>query len=222
MNGFYKQPLILVWIESVLFLLAGFFLAILIIEQGHSQPLIYSAFLLYVPISQFLFTPIFKLTRVYTYYSPMLLGYMANKQQIDLHSGTSFDHLFVMSKLKPGFELRIRLLLFHLEGLLNIIDLIENKKIPDTVNIVGTSYFFNLRTLSKMGFQLEKPSAFYRLNLFLNFIDLFWMYSLAQGKLSIPNLWKAKKAHINGAKMLEQKKELESLYIKLQSKIQSV
>ena len=220
MNGFYKQPIILVWIESILFLLVGFLLAIFIIELGHSQPLIYSAFLLYIPISQFLFTPFLKLTRGYTYYSPMLLGYMANDQQIDLHSGTSFDHLFAMSKLKPGFELRIRLLLYHLEGLLNIIDLIENKKIPYTVHIVGTSYFFNHRTLSKMGFQIEKPSPFYRLNLFLNFIDLFWMYSLAQGKLSIPHLWQAKKAHIKGGKLLEQKKELESLYTKLQSKLQ--
>lgn len=46
------------------------------------------------------------------------------------------------------------------------------------------------------------------------------MYSLAQGKLSIPHLWQAKKAHIKGGKLLEQKKELESLYTKLQSKLQ--
>ncbi len=89
MNDFYKQPKFLVWIESIFLLLIGLVLAIFIIEKGYSQPLFYLAFIIYVPISQFLYTPFFKLTGGYTYYSPMLLGYMANDKQIDLHSGTS-------------------------------------------------------------------------------------------------------------------------------------
>ncbi len=161
MNDFYKQPKALVWIESILFLLAGFFLAVLIIEKGSDQPLFYAAFILYVPISQFLYTPIFKLTGGYTYYSPMLLGYMANEKQIDLHSGTGFDYLFVFRNCKPGIELRNRLLAYHLEGLLQLISLIENKQISESVTIVGTSYFFNDRTLQKLGFQIEKASTFY-------------------------------------------------------------
>ena len=67
MNDFYKQPKALVWIESILFLLAGFFLAVLIIEKGSGNPVFYAAFILYVPISQFLYTPIFKLTGGYTW-----------------------------------------------------------------------------------------------------------------------------------------------------------
>ncbi len=215
MNDFYKQPKALVWIESILFLLAGFFLAVLIIEKGSEQPFYYAAFILYVPISQFLYTPIFKLTGGYTYYSPMLLGYMANEKQIDLHSGTSFDHLFVLRKCKPGIELRNRLLAYHLEGLLHLISLIENKQIPESVTIVGTSYFFNDRTLQKLGFQIEKASAFYRANLFINFIDLFWMYSLSRGKVSMPALWDAKKASIKGHVLVAQKEKLEALYGKV-------
>jgi hypothetical protein len=121
MNDFYKQPKALVWMESILFLLAGFFLAALIIENGCDHPFFYLGFILYVPISQFLFTPFFKLTGGYTYFSPMLLGYMVNEKQIDLHSGTSFDHLFVLRNCKPGITLRNRLLSYHLEGLLNLI-----------------------------------------------------------------------------------------------------
>ena len=215
MNDFYKQPKALVWIESILFLLAGFFLAVLIIEKGYDQPLYYLAFVLYVPISQFLYTPLFTLTGGYTYYSPMLLGYMANEKQIDLHSGTSFDHLFVLRNCKPGIELRNRLLAYHLEGLLYLISLIENKQIPESVTLVGTSYFFNDRTLQKLGFQIEKASTFYRANLFLNFIDLFWMYSLSRGKVSMPALWKAKKARIQGAALVAQKVNLEVLYGRL-------
>jgi len=218
MNDFYKQPKVLVWIESIFFLLVGLILAVFIIEKGYSQPLFYLTFIIYVPISQFLFTPIYKLTGGYTYYSPMLLGYMANNKQIDLHSGTSFDHLFVLRKYKSGTPLRNRIMMYHLEGLLKLIHLIEDKQIPASVNIIGTSYFFNERTLSNLGFQIEQASLFYRVNLFINFIDVFWMYSLSKGKLAIPAVWDARKAEITGDKLVAQKTILEVLYMKLKAK----
>jgi hypothetical protein len=105
------------------------------------------------------------------------------------------------------------------EGLLNLITKIENKQISESVTIVGTSYFFNDRTLAKLGFQIEKASLFYQLNLFINFIDLWWMYSLAKGKISLPALWNAKKARIQGAQLCAQKVILEGLYQHLISKI---
>lgn len=212
MNTFYKQPVLLQWIEAILLLIIGFFPAMLIIEKGFIQPLYYLLFFMYVPVSQFACTPFFKLVGMYTYYSPMLLGYMANNKQIDLHSGGSFDYLFVMRRYNAGIELRNRLMLFHLEGLLNLIQLIENKKVAETVNIIGTSYFFSDRTLSKLGFKIETPTVFYRINLFMNFIDLFWMYSVSKGKLALPQLWKAKKAAISGQALVDNKKEIEALY----------
>ena len=218
MNDFYKQPKLLVWIESILFLLIGLILAVFIIEKGYSEPLFYLAFIIYVPISQFLFTPIYKLTGGYTYYSPMLLGYMANEKLIDLHSGTSFDYLFVLRKYQSGTPLRNRIMMYHLEGLLKLIQLIEEKHIPASVNIIGTSYFFNERTLSNFGFQIEKATLFYRVNLFINFIDLFWMYVLSKGKLAIPAVWDAKKAKITGGTLLAQKIKLEKLYMNLKGK----
>ena len=218
MNDFYKQPKILVWIESLLFLLIGILLGIEIIVKGNAQTLFYIAFIIYIPISQFLFTPIYKLTGGYTYYSPMLLGYMANDKQIDLHSGTSFDHLFVLRNIKSGTPLRNRIMLYHLEGLLNIIKSIEEKRIPGTVNIIGTSYFFNDRTINNLGFQLEKATLFYRINLLINFIDLFWMYSLSKGKLAIPAVWDAKKASISGDGLVAMKTKLEGLYQRLKEK----
>jgi hypothetical protein len=215
MNDFYKQPNILQWIESILLLILGFLPALSIIELGFIQPLFYLLFIFYVPLSQFAFTPFFRLIGMYTYYSPMLLGYMANKKQIDLHSGGSFDYLFVLRKYKAGYELRNRLLFYYLEGLINLIQLIENKSIPETVNIVGTSYFFKDKTLNKIGFKIVNPSLFYRLNLFVNVIDLTWMYSISQGKFSIPKLWNAKKASITGAELVESKKLIEELYNKI-------
>ena len=218
MNDFYKQPKTLQWIIAILLLIFGFLPALYIIEKGYSQSIYYLLFIVYVPIGQFAFTPLFTLIGVYKYYSPMLLGYMANNLQIDLHSGGSFDYLFVMKKYKAGIEIRNNLLLFQIEGLLKLIELIENKSTPETVSIVGTSYFFNDRTLSKMGFDIVNPSLFYRLNLFVNFIDLIWMYSLSQGKLTIPKIWNAKKASILGIKLVQSKKQIQELYDKMKIK----
>ena len=95
--------------------------------------------------------------------------------------------------------------MYHLEGLLKLIHLIEDKQIPASVNIIGTSYFFNERTLSNLGFQIEQASLFYRVNLFINFIDVFWMYALSKGKLSIPAVWDARKAEITGDTLVAQK-----------------
>lgn len=215
MNDFYKQSLFLQWFEAILLLVIGFYPALLIIELTYTHPIYILLFLFYLSVGQFSITPIFKLTGVYKYYSPMLLGYMANDRQIDLHSGGSFDYLFVMRKYKSGIVMRNRLLIYHLEGLLSIIRLIENKSISETVNIVGTSYFFNNKTLYKMGFEIEKPSLFYRVNLFVNFIDLLWMFSLSRGKLAIPRIWNAKKAKISGVKLIESKKAIEGLYYKM-------
>lgn len=206
------------WLLALLLLGSGFFPALALIELGYTYPFAYLLFIFYVPIGQFSFTPFFTLLGVYRYYSPMLLGYTPSDTQIDLHSGGSFDYLFVMRKYKSGIEWRNKLLLFQLEGLKKIIQLIEDKVVPESVNLVGTSYFFSNRTVQRIGFELTEPSLFYRINLFVNFLDLLWMYSLAQGKWSIPKVWQAKKVQISGQKLVEHKVQLEALYNKLSSK----
>jgi hypothetical protein len=125
MNKFYAQPLFLQWFLALLLLIIGFYPALLIIEQTYDQQFFALFFIIYVPIAQFSFTPFFRLIGVYTYYSPMLLGYMANDVQIDLHSGGSFDYLLVMRKYKSGVSLRNQLMVFHLEGLLRLVQHIE-------------------------------------------------------------------------------------------------
>ena len=101
--------------------------------------------------------------------------------------------------------------MYHLEGLLKLIKLIEDKRIPTSVNIIGTSYFFSDRTLKKLGFEIVKPSLFYRLNILVNFIDLTYLYSLSKGRFTIPNLLSVKKASISGDKLVENKKNIEEI-----------
>jgi len=107
---------------------------------------------------------------------------------------------------------------YQLEGLLNIIQQIENNKIPQTVTIIGTSYFFSDRTLKKLGFGIEKPSLLYRLNILVNFIDLTCLYSLSKGRFTIPNLLRVKKATISGTKILENKNNIEEILSLLSTK----
>jgi hypothetical protein len=217
MNSFYNQHKLVQWLLALIILIVGFFPMIKIVEWASDEPLFYLLFFVFIPIAQFSATPIFRLTGVYKYYSPMLLGYMANKQQIDLHSGGSFDYLFVLRKFRKGAEIRNEILKYQLEGLLRIITKIEQGEIPPTVNIVGTSYFFSERTLNKLGFEPKKPSLFYRINLCVNFIDLFWMYSLSRGKLTIPRVWKALKTYASGEDLLSARQKISELYHKLYS-----
>jgi hypothetical protein len=44
-----------------------------------------------------------------------------------------------------------------------------------------------------------------------NYLDLIWMYSLAQGKLAFPNLKKIKTASIKGTDLVANKAKLETL-----------
>lgn len=218
MNGFYQQPRFQLWLKAGLLGLCGLALGCYItIMAFYYDPLYYLSIFPYIPLMQFAGTPLLTLTGSYTYYSPLLLGYNATEKKIDLHSGTSFDYLFVMKGVKPGPPFKRQLLVYYLEGLRNLIQRIEEKTIPDTVRIVGTSYFFNDRTIQKLGFELEKPTLFYRLNLLINFVDLFWMYSLSQDKISIPRVWNAKKAGISGARLVESKEAIERLYQKLRA-----
>jgi hypothetical protein len=212
MNDFYQLPTALLWLATLLLLIIGFAPAILIIEWAYTSPVYYLLFLPYIPFAQFAFTPFFTLIGSYRYYSPMLLGYMATDKQIDLHSGTSFDYLMVMRNTKAGRGFRNTIFMYHLEGILKLIDLIDSKQILPSVQVVGTSYFFNQRTLRKMGFEMQKASGFYTLNLYLNFIDLCWMYSVSQGKFALPNLGNAQKAWTTGERLVEHRPQIETLY----------
>ena len=129
-----------------------------------------------------------------------------------------FDYLLVMRGLKPGNALRNKILTYHLEGLLNIARKIENEELPKSVKVMGTSYFFSERTLQKFGFELEKASLGYTFNLYLNIIDLSWMYSLSRASFQLPRLNKVKKAVISGDDLLKHRDEIQRVYTLMKSK----
>lgn len=210
----YLQWFIAIAMALILFLLFGLYTKILNISLFLG---IFYLFLM-IPFFQFLGTPIFTLTGIYHYLSPMLLVFGKSDKKYDLHNGTSFDYLLIMKKHKAGIEARTVILTYYLEGLLEIISRVENGKLPASVKIEGTSYFFSESTAKRLGFEVEEGKGFLKFNLYLNFIDLCWMYSYSQGKLSFPNLKEIKKASTSGKKLVENKKKIHALYQYLKKK----
>jgi hypothetical protein len=212
MNSFYNLNIVLQWITAILMLVAAGLCSFLWFDLMEVH--IAAIFFLFIltPIMQFLVSPIMTLSGVYKYVSPMLLVYAPNKKKYDLHNGTSFDYLLVFWGIRMGTPWQNRVLLFYLEGLLAIIDQIENQEIPEIIEIRGSSYFFSPRTAEKLGFEIKETGIFEKLNVLINYIDLTWMYSASKNSICFPSLSNIKTATTSGTKLKEKKQDILTLH----------
>ncbi len=211
MNSFYKLPKFSQWLIAIFMAIVAIGIILCWTKFTYGFLAIFTFFLV-IPPFQFLSTPIITLTGGYKYLSPMFLVFNANDKKYDLHSGTSFDYLMVLRKIKAGKAFQNRVLSYYIEGLLEVIRRIEAKELPETVEVRGSSYFFSERAAERMGFEVSKTGVFEILNLIANYIDLTWTYSLSKGKLSFPNLRNIKTASIVGAKLVSNKEKLTKLH----------
>lgn len=220
MNAFYSYPKFVQWIVAILLLLVFVAAMGIWLKLTNINFLYYFLLFALAPIMQFTLAPIFTLMGLYKYLSPMLLVYSPNQKKYDLHNGTSFDYLFVMRKVKTGRPFQNTILAYYLEGLLKIIEELEAGKIPPSIIISGTSYFFSESTAERLGFTIVPASSnkFLKFNLYLNFIDLTWTYSLAKGKLTFPNLKATKGVTIQGEELLNRKDYIVGLHAYLKAK----
>jgi hypothetical protein len=212
MNKYYNLSKGAQWLIAIGMLLLTVVIVIIWLEISERSVFGYGLFFIVVPMVQFLTTPFFTLIGMYKYLTPMLLVYNPSQTKYDIHNGTSFDYLLVMSTTKPGVTWRTKMLGYYLEGLLLIVAKIEKKELPNSIEVSGSSYFFSERTAKRIGFELNRTGVFERVNLIANALDLIWMYSLAHGKFMVPNLFAVQTAKISGERLVEQKERLENLY----------
>lgn len=212
--GFHAWPRVAQWPAAVALCAAACVLTVEVLEHlNYIGGLL--ALVLLAPLLQFAFTPLLRLLGVYRYYAPLLLVFAPNAKTYDLHGGTSFDYLHHIRWRDRGPQVQRQVLRSYLLGLLHIAREIVAGRLSASVEVSGVSYFFSPSSARRLGFRLQTPSLFYRLNLLVNVVDLVWMYSLAQGRLTLPNVLDAKKAVITGAELAQQIPRLEALLARL-------
>lgn len=212
MNSFYQKAKWIQWSVTIILLLIMVLVMILFTKLILINFLWYFSLILFAPIIQFCIAPLMKLIGTYEYLSPMMLVFSPKKEHYDLHSGTGFDYLFVMRNVPAGKATESKLLQYFCEGFLEIIRRIENGELPEGIKVTGTSYFMSERSAQRLGFKIGKKNWFLISNLYLNIIDLFWMYSRSKGKLSIPALNQAKSIETTGKDLLPRKEYIEKLH----------
>lgn len=212
MNQFYTLPKGAQWIFAIIMALLFISNMLCYISLVGNNPLWFFLLILLAPLIQFLSTPIFTLIHQYEYLSPMLLVFGSGKEKLDLHNGTSFDYQMVMRNVNSGISWRSKMLSYYIQGILVIIEKIEHGEIHETIIVRGSSYFFSQKSVERMGPELHKTGLGEIFNSILNIMDITWMYSLAMGRLRVPNAFKVNTASISGEKLVNRKGQLQILY----------
>jgi hypothetical protein len=152
---------------------------------------------------------------VFEHYSPMLVIVRNSKKKvIELHSGSIFDMFTIGNITTSGFRWRRKIFLSFMEGLLKLIKDLKEKELND-YRIEGSSYFFNVKTVEKLGFSVVKASLWHKIKLFVFSPEFILMYSFVQGKFSIPPITKIKKAVVDSSRLIKFENNIEKLRKKL-------
>ncbi|AHM59063.1 hypothetical protein D770_03980 [Flammeovirgaceae bacterium 311] len=216
-NSFYDYPLWVQWSVALLLLLCFLIACLGVVALILEDPLWALLTPLLIPVSQFTVSPLFTLLGLYRYLSPILHIYLPNRKSYELHHASSFDYLFLWQQLKHCPDRKRQILMYYLEGLINLIKLIEEKNVSPDVVIEGNTYFINKRTSQLIGLSLTRTGKFKKACLYLNFLDMLWMYSFTCKKLQLPSLSHSGYLKGNGHQLVANKHKLLGLYRRLKS-----
>lgn len=160
-------------------------------------------------------TPFLRAVGFYRYYSPYLCAMVPTPQRLDIHLGTTFDHVFTMRASERGGVARARLLVGALDGLIEIATQVEQGTVDRSATIEGTSWFFSESTIRRLGFEPAAPTWLGRLIPFLIALDITMMTSFTRGALVWPRISRVSRAVTTGARLLEHRDRLRALRSRL-------
>lgn len=203
----YFHPKYVQWMIGILLSLTALALAYYIIESVY-LPVVILLLPVAKPVGHFLMVPLLRLLGLLKYYSPMLIGINTNEKTLEIHNGSSFDYLINMRWRQRGLKARKRMMIYYLKGFLKIIDDLEKKRLPEDVTLTGISYFFSNKSARKIGFTEKSVGFFRKILFFVDYVNLFLMYSYSNGRLSFPDVSKLRKVEISGKKLLQSKKNI--------------
>ncbi|HYN44290.1 MAG TPA: hypothetical protein VE129_21115 [Thermoanaerobaculia bacterium] len=164
-----------------------------------------------VSVWQLSVTPFCRATGIYRYHSPMLKATVRTSRTYEVHGGTSWDWLGLFRFRDRGARAARQVMVWYLEGFLDVAARIERGEIPGSVEITGTSYFFRSDTARRLGFEIRPAGLRLRFNLLLNALDLWLTYSFTRGRLALPDLFEVKQAVIRGDELVRRKGEISRL-----------
>lgn len=142
------------------------------------------------------------------YYSPLFLSEKPKNGIIKIHGGTLFDYVFVIDEKMNGKQRKILIIQQYLSGLLLLIEEYRDNK---QLKIRGTSYIINEKTAEKIGFKLIETNTIQKAILIFNFFNIMISKSIANKKLSFPNLSKTRTFEAEISQLIENKRYIEKL-----------
>jgi hypothetical protein len=164
-----------------------------------------------VSLWQLSVTPFCRATGIYRYHSPMLKATVRTSRTYEVHGGTSWDWLGLFRFRDRGAKAARQVMVWYLEGFLDVATRIERGEIPDSIEVTGTSWFFRADTARRLGFEIRPAGYRLRFNLFLNALDLWLTYSFTRGRFALPDLPAVKQAVIRGDELVRRKGQIARL-----------
>jgi hypothetical protein len=171
---------------------------------------------LFLSTYQLSITPAFRLLGIYRYHSPMLKVTIRTQRFYEIHGGTNFDYLLHLRWSERGRVAARKVMILYLEGLLDIARQVAQGKLPRSITITASSYFFRDQSAERLGFTILEPGLRLRLNLMANLLDLTLMYSFTRGRLALPQIGRVRQAVIRGERLLARRGEIETMIRTLQ------
>ncbi|TFG90034.1 MAG: hypothetical protein E4G71_05890 [Candidatus Atribacteria bacterium] len=167
---------------------------------------------LFMPFSSFIIAPLMRVRFFFKFYSKILLVQFPNKKVYDLHLANNFDLIRFSKNCNNAKKM---IFLEIVEGLLNICEEIEQEKLPKKLNIQAITFFMNHRTFKKLGFKKIRFSPQYAILFLFDYIGITISNYFVSKKFRFVNIIKTSKASMTGEDLIQNKKNLIEIKLKL-------